>query len=131
MLMGGEVGKDVKTLILTEDTLEDGVSKVESIGTVVVRDVETAGGPDVARELCQAVLTQVNNDELRWSERQQCLDILATNGTCTAHHAHLLALDLAREQFLVRLNVSRKHTRLPASDIRGDELLRLNMTFCF
>ena len=40
MLVGREVGKDVETFLLAEDALEDWVSKVESVATELLRDIE-------------------------------------------------------------------------------------------
>ena len=86
--MGREVGNDIKALLITEDTLEDWIGKVEGVSAELLRHVHSVNRTEVAREFGKPILVKVDHNELGRSESTDSTNVAGTNGTCSTNDAY-------------------------------------------
>ena len=74
MLVCREVRHNVKSLLLTEYSLEYRTRKIQGVRPVILRHLNICTAPQVTRQLSQSVLIQIHHDQLLRFKPQQCLD---------------------------------------------------------
>ncbi len=121
--MSGEVGHDVETFFLAEDTLEDRVGKVECVTAELIGNIESLGGAHITHQLGKAVLVEVNDHHTLGLETQYGLDEAGADTSGTSNHSHFLALYFLGQFLLVRLDVWSEHARRVEGDTVGDEFV--------
>ena len=125
VLVGGEIGHDVEAARLLEDADEDRVREVQGVGPVILGDRQSVCAAQVAGQLRQAVLAQVDHDEGGRTEAEQLFDEGGADGTGAADDAGLFACDLRPEAVGVRFQVRCKQALRASSDGLCDEFIEM------
>ncbi len=123
MFMRREIGYDIETAVLTEEAFEDGISEIEGICAEIGGYEHALGGAEVAGELGESVLTEVDDDELGGAEGKHGFDVGGADRACASDDKDFLALDFLGELRGVGLYVGQEHALLSASDVVANELL--------
>ena len=109
MLVSREISHDVKTLLFTEDTLKDGICKVQCIAAELIRHIQPLGRAHITYQLSQPVLVQIHHNNRSRLKPQHRLDETGTNTSRSTNHTNLLALYLLRQFLRIRLDIILKH----------------------
>ncbi len=104
---------------------KDRVCKVHGIAAELIGDEKAFSGADIANQLCQAVLIEIHdNDALRF-KTQHSLDEAGADGTGTAYHTDLFALDFLCEFLFVCFYIGKEHAFLAESNAIGYEFVEV------
>lgn len=121
--MRREIGYDIETAVLTEEAFEYGISEIEGIGAEIGGYVHALGGAEVAGELGESVLTEVDDDELGGAEGKHGFDVGGADGARAADDEDFLVLDFLGELRGIGLDVGQEHALLSAGDVVANKLL--------
>ena len=70
MLVGREICDNVKSLLLTENTLKDRIGKTQRISSIFFRDIHSFSAAEIAGKFCQSILIQIYHHQFGWLERE-------------------------------------------------------------
>lgn len=121
--MGGEIGDDVEPLLLAENTFKNGIREVERVASELVGDEELVRTANVAYELREAVLIEIDYHDALRLKTKNCLDEAGSDRSSTSYDADFLAFNLFRQLLLVCLNVRSEHASRTLRYARGDEFV--------
>ena len=123
MLVGREVGHDVKAFLLTEDALKDGVGEIQCIAAKLVRDVQAISGADIANKFGEAIFIEINNDYASRFETQNGFNEAGADRTCSTDNTNAFTFYLARQSVFVRLYIGSKHADRAEGNAIGNEFI--------
>ena len=123
VLVGAEIGHDVKAFLFPEDAGENGVGEVEGIRAVHFRHLDAVRGAQVPREFGQAVLAEVHYREGRGAEFHQFPDKGAADGAGAANDTYLLPADFPADFLFMLHHVPGEEALLPSGDVFRNESL--------
>ena len=110
MLVSREVGNDVETFLLTEDTFKDWICEIECVATELPRYKEAFSRANIANEFCKSILIKVNDYNRSRFESENRLDEVGVNRSGTTYHTYFITLTLSGKSFLIFLNICCNHT---------------------
>ena len=108
VLMGGEIGDNVKALFLPENPRKNGIVEIQGVSTIILRYIQSGRGTDIARQLNQPVFIQVDDNQFARLESQNGLDERRTDATGSADDTDRLVLYFFPELNTTRLDISLK-----------------------